>query len=236
MGQVAMTEVNSAVKAAFDYLDKQGEDIPTDVWQAAVKARVFAVKADGDLAGISATYNNEIVSSLTTYFEGGNVTTPRNQFKRAMVEAFGAAFDLGWADGGGEGVPDSDALAWFNARVDQEFGYIEMLFVEAKELRRDTEFDSFAWTTQRADGYTRTLREIYNAGFLRATKDQMVTFEGDDGEKPCDTCKKLKGARHKISWFVKRNYIPPHGTGLDCAKGGHCRHYLVNDKGERMTV
>ncbi len=34
-----MENMNIAIKAAFDYLDKQGEHIPADVWQAAVKAR-----------------------------------------------------------------------------------------------------------------------------------------------------------------------------------------------------
>ncbi len=231
-----MTNLNNSVKAAFDYLNKHETDIPSDVWQAAVKARVFATKDAGDLASINATYHDKITSTLTGYFEGGSITGPRNSFKRAMVEAFGSAFDLGWVEGGGEMPPDADALKWFNARVDVEFGYIEMLFQEAKELRKEDGFDFFEWITARADGYTNTLRELYNAAFLRATKDRMVTFEGDDGDKPCDTCQKLKGKRHKISWFVKRNLVPPHGIGLDCAKGGHCRHGLIDDKGIRVTI
>ena len=90
-------------------------------------------------------------------------------------------------------------------------------------------------TLARADGYTGTLREVYNQGKLRAMKDIMVTFEGEDGAKSCDTCQELKGKRHRISWFVKRNFVPPHGSGLDCAKGGHCQHALYNDKGEAVT-
>ena len=164
------------------------------------------------------------------------MTSPRSAFKRATVDAFGAAFDLGWVEGGQDLPPDAEAVSWFNARVEQEFGFIEMLFQEAKELRKDKEFDFFSWVSARADGYSRTLREIYNAGFLRATRDKMVTFDGDDGAESCDTCQKLKGKRHKISWFVSRNYVPPFGTGLDCHRGGRCEHGLFDDDGNQVTA
>lgn len=230
-----MTDLNASITTAFKYLSTQ-MDIPSDVWKSAVKARVF-VKADsGDLSSISAVYHDAITASLTTYMEGGSVTAPRNAFKQAMVEAFGAAFDMGWQDGGGEPPPDADALTWFNARVDEEFSHIESLFVQAKELRKEEEFDFFSWVTERADGYSRTLKEIYNTAKLMAMKDQMVTFDGDDGAESCPDCQKLKGKRHKISWFVNRNYVPPFGSGLECHPGRRCQHGLMNDKGEWITV
>jgi hypothetical protein len=196
---------------------------------------LLAVKAGSDLPSINAEYHDKITKALIDFLEGGNITSSRNAFKRAIVEAFGPAFDLGWVEGGGDLPTDSDANDWLNARVGAELGYVEMLYQQAKELRKEEGFDGFAWASARADGYTGTLREVYNQGKLRAMKDIMVTFEGEDGAKSCDTCQELKGKRHRISWFVKRNFVPPHGSGLDCAKGGHCQHALYNDKGEAVT-
>ena len=195
----------------------------------------LAVKA-GELTAINATYHDRITQALIDFLEGGNIVSSRNGFKRATSDAFNDAFDAGWIDGGGDPSGyDSDAQDWINARKEAEFGYIEMIYQQAKELKKEDGFDGFAWASERADGYTNTLRSVYNQGKLRAMKDIMVTFEGTDGAKSCDTCQELKGKRHRISWFIKRDYIPPHGSGLDCAKGGHCMHGLFSDAGEQVT-
>lgn len=226
--------LDDSLAQAIDFADENDIELPNDI---RIRARQLGViKAGDDLPSISAQYHNKITVALVSYFEGESIVSSRNSFKRAMVDAFGAAFDLGWVDGGGELPVDENALDWFNARVNAEFGFIDMLFQEAKELRRDKDFDYFAWITARADGYTRTLKEIYNAGRVRAMDDIMVTFDGDDGAESCDTCQKLKGKRHKLSWFVSRNYVPPFGTGLDCHRGGRCQHYLMDSKGNQITA
>jgi hypothetical protein len=211
-------------------------DVPPDVWRAAVKARVFA-KADGvDLPAISAVYHDLITSILTGYFESGSITAPRNEFKRAMVEAFGAAFDLGWLDGGQELPPDEDALSWFNARVEAEFGHIEELFIQAKELRKEDEFDFFSWLTSKADSYTRSLSGVYNAALMLAKKNQMLTWRLGNTEVHCSTCAKLDGGKHRASWYISRDYIPRKaGASMDCG-GYNCDCRLEDKEGNEVTV
>ena len=231
-----MSDLHTSITKAFEYLSNQSVEIPSDLL---ITARLKGVKSDlvaGDLSGINKKYHDVITGRLVDYFEGGAIGAARNAFKQAMINAFGGAFDLGWTDGGQDLPVDEAALAWLEARLNQEVGYIDMLFQEAKELRKDSEFDYFTWITARADGYTNTLKEIYNAARMRATTDQMVTFAGDDGVQSCDTCQKLQGQRHKLSWFIARNYIPPFGSGLDCAKGGHCKHGLMDEKGNWVTI
>lgn len=231
-------ELRASITAAFQYLDGAGFPIPPDVVMSA-RMKGIVWKAAGDLTAINKRYHDIITKELLAYFNGGIVTGPRNHFRVATTEAFYDVFYLGWADGGQSFPVSPDALEWLQARLSQEFGYIDMLFQEAKELRKDKEFDYFSWITFHADNYTRTLREIYNAARLRAVmavKDIMVTFGGTDGEKPCKTCQKLKGQRHKISWFVKRNYIPPHGSGLECHAGRYCQHVLIDDNGKEITT
>lgn len=226
--------LEQSITETMKYMDEHGHEIPIDL---RLKVTRLTTKAAGDVVQISARYHGTITRILTSYFEsGGNVTQPRNAFVRAMVEALGSAFDLGWADGGGDKVPDEDAVTWLNARVEAERGYIAMLFQEAKELRADAEFDYFSWVTMRADGYARTVKELYNVGRLRASKDMMVTFDGDDGAESCPDCQKYKGQRHRVSWFVKRNAVPPHGTGLECHRGRRCQHFLMDDEGNQVTV
>lgn len=195
-----------------------------------------AIKSVGDFTAISQTYHDTITRLLIAFFEGGNLVSARNSFKTAMSTAFVDAFETGWIDGGSELPADEAANDWLVSRQDAEFGNISMLFENAKALRKEEDFDYFSWITQRADGYTRTLKEVYNNAMLRAMKDQIVTFTGDDGAESCDTCQKLKGKRHKISWFIARDYVPPYGSSLECHMGGRCQHGLMNDKGEWVTV
>lgn len=231
-----MNDLRAAIADALRYCDDNGVEIPIDIL---LSARVKGIKAGnvaGDLSSINSVYHDRITKILTDYFEGGNLRSLSNAFKRAVIESFGSAFDQGWMDGGQELPVDDTALTWFKARVEEEFGHVEMLFQQAKELRGEEGFDFFEWVSARADGYTNTLKELYNAGRLRAMKDQMVTFDGDDGEESCPDCQRLKGSRHKISWFVKRNYVPPFGTGLECHPGGRCQHGLMDDGGNWVTV
>lgn len=228
-----MTDLNVAIKTAIQYLTPE-IDIPADVWKSAIKARVF--KASGDIASISATYHDAITAALTTYFEGGSITGPKNSFKRAMVEAFGSAFDTGWQDGGGEGRPDDEALEWFNPRVDAELGFVDGVFQQVKELRKEDGFDFFAWVTAKSDAYTRTLASIYNAGVMLAKKNQMLTWHLGNTEKHCDTCRKLDGGSHRAAWYISRDYIPRKpGAAMDCG-GYFCDCSLTGKDGNEVTI
>lgn len=226
---------------AIKYADENGVDVSTDLRIRA--RRVGAIKAGDDLSSINRQYHDAITGTLTNYFEKGGAVAPfRNVFRRSMVDAFGMAFDLGWEDGGAEGYPEGDALEWFNARVEQEFGYIASVFEQAKGLRKEEDFDYFAWVTARADGFTRTINDIYNMGVLFASKNKMLTFDGADGspdnicQKNNGTCVKLKGKRHKASWWISHGLVPYRGNpNYDCG-AWECRHFLRDDEGNKFTL
>jgi len=228
------TDVTSAISDAFLFCQNSGVELPEDLLLD-IHALGCAKQADS-LMAINATYHDQITRALLDFFTSGRpITAPQNSFRRATVEAFASAFELGWTDGGGNLPVDQDANTWLQGRIELEFGYIALLFQQAKDLRSESGFDYFSWATERADGYTATLRELYNTGKARASKDVMVTFLGEDGAESCITCQTLKGKRHRISWFVSRNYIPPRGVGLECHPGGRCQHGLVKDNGDWIT-
>jgi hypothetical protein len=226
-----MTDLRAAVGNAITYLIDRGDEIPADVWAKTIRAGVF--KADGsDIGAINATYHDAITRALLTYLEGGAVTSPRNQFKRATIEAFGGAWDMGW-DGD---PPTGDALEWFNARVEQELSYIDTVFAQAKELRKEDDFDALAWASQRADSYTQTISSIFNAAKMWAAKNKMLTWHLGNTEKHCDTCAKLDGQSHRASWFVSRDYIPRKpGAAMLCG-GYYCDCRLTDKDGNEITI
>lgn len=223
-----------SIGSAIEYCNTNGIDVPPDLYRRARAAG--AVKAASDLASINAEYRDAITASLTKYFEGAAVASPRNQFKRGMVAAFGDAFDLGWTDGGAEMPPDEDALEWLNARVDAEFGFIDGLFAQIKTMRRDEEMDYFSFITARADAYISSVAGVYNAARMYAKKAQPLTWHLGKTEAHCDTCASLEGGSHRASWYISRNYIPRQaGAAMDCG-GYRCDCYLTDKDGKKVTI
>jgi hypothetical protein len=230
-----MNKLKQAISAGIAFLSDRNVDVPADVWSKALRSGVL--KAEGqDLADVKGTYHDTITQALIDYFEGaGSIAGPRNSFKRAAIESLGAAFDQGWQDAGGELPPDGDGLEWFNARAEQELSFIDELFQQAKELRKEEDFDYFTWISQRADGYTATVTAVYNAGKMYAGGNIMLTWRYGQAEH-CDTCLHLNGQRHRASWYLARNYIPHKpGAAMDC-HGDNCKCDLVDDNGDIFTI
>lgn len=193
----------------------------------------FAIKAD--ISDVNATYHDAITEALVTYFEGAGIAGPRRQFKEAMIQAFGDAFDAAWVEAGAELPVDDDALDWLEERLNQETGYIDQLFQEAKELRKDKEFDFFAWISSKADNYTSTLMSIHNQAKLLADDRQLLTWHYRDTDH-CDTCAKLNGQRHRASWYISRDYIPgKNGAAMTCG-GYRCQCFLTDKDGKEVTI
>lgn len=229
-----MKDLHTTITRAFRYLETNSIEIPADLLIQA-RQKGITVKASKDRDEIITAYRAAILFALAQYFEGYAIVA-RNQFNTATVTAFTDMAEQGWQDGGEELPLDEEAQAWFDARLAAELAFIALLFIQLGQLKEEPEFDAMAWMTARADGYINTLRGVYNNAHLRAMADVMVTFEGDDGAESCDTCQMLKGQRHKVSWFVRREYVPPFGAGLDCHPGGKCRHGLKDDKGRVLTI
>ena len=229
-----MPDLKQAIASGISHCDDVGIEVPLDLRLRA--HAVGAVKDAGDISSINAQYHDAITSALTDYFNGGSSTGPRNAFRKATVEALGSAFDSGWTDGGQDLPADEDALTWFNARIQQEIGFIDQLFEQAKELRDEENSDYFTWITARADGYTAAVSECYNTGLMYANKNQMLTWHLGDTEKHCATCSQLNDQSHRASWYLSRNYVPRKpGAGMDCG-GYHCDCSLVDKNGNEFTI
>lgn len=60
-------------------------------------------------------------------------------------------------------------------------------------------------------------------------------MESVDVEQHCETCASLNGTRHRMSWFVERDYIPQKpGAAMDCG-GWRCQCTLVDTEGNQVA-
>jgi len=217
------------LKVAAAFALKRGATLPADV------LKTLALKAS-DMGSINATYHDEITQALITFFEGGTIAAPKNSFKRATLTAFQDAFDLGYSDGGGELPVDAEANAWLEARTQEEFGNVDALFEQAKELRKDKEFDYPDWVAARADGYSSTAMSVYNSAALMAKKNQMLKWNLGQTEKHCPTCSDLDGKWHRASWYRSHNYIPREpGAAMTCG-GYNCDCRLTDKDDNEVTI
>lgn len=78
----------------------------------------------------------------------------------------------------------------------------------------------------RAQMWMGTSDEFYYAGIESADKNGMYSFEGDDGKESCVDCQRLKGQKHRMSWWVSKELRPGiDHDNFECG-GWRCQHYL----------
>jgi len=209
----------------------------------AAQAALMIEMALGDYAAIRDEYRSILYSSILSYLDSDSaVTIERNRARRAVIDNFYPAAELGVTDGGGEPPLVDDDLDWINGKADAERANIDSLFSQLKEMRKDPEFsrdDAFEMANLRADNYAKTLDSIYSEAKIRGAKNKMLTFGGMDGhapEFPCPECRKLKGKRHRAKWWVSHGYVPYPGNPNFTCGTWQCRHFLHDDQGRIFTV
>lgn len=167
------------------------------------------------------------------------VTAYKSRMKRAMVEAFTNAGNIAWEDGGGSLPLSPDADAWLTSKINAELGYIDNTFETLRLLRKEEAPEGIAHVAihqafQRADLYANTLDLVYSTIKVLAAGSKMLTFTGEDGAESCGDCKRYKNKRHRASWWVAHDAIPPN-RNFEC-HGYRCSHVLITDDGQLFTI
>lgn len=191
---------------------------------------------------VRADYWSQIYDVVYEYLKSdAAVTAYKGRMKRAMTEAFPKVGDIAWEDGGSELPLDASANEWLTSRMNAELGFIDNTFASLKLLRdelkdtpKELEEAAIHQAFTRADGYANTLDSVYSTIKAMAAKNMMLTFVGEDGQESCSDCRRYKNKRHKASWWVAHDAIPPN-RAFEC-HGYNCQHVLVNDKGDLFTI
>lgn len=194
-----------------------------------------ALKDAGDYDAIRQRLKDAVFDAVAGYLDSNSpITSYSNRLDTALSAAYIDAADSAYVDGGGSLPLDEDTASWARAELDAQFGFVDSLFETLKALRKEGDFSALDEAAARAEGYAGSLDALYNGVRLRAAGNMMLTFEGDDGEESCKDCSRYKGQRHKASWWVAHDAVPP-SRSFACG-GYNCQHMLVTDDGEEWTI
>ncbi len=200
---------------------------------------VTVVLSVGDYAPIRSVYYQMIYGAMREYLytEDAKITKYKNYFKRAINDQFYPAFEQGLKDGGSEPPLEPEDESWIQARIPQEWGFVDNLFASLRDFKKDSDASEWdAETSARAEGYCRTLDGVYSEGKVRGAKNKMLTFGGQSGKESCITCQKLMGQRHKASWWKNRGLIIERGNSNYECGCWQCQHLLFDDDGNVYTL
>jgi hypothetical protein len=221
-----------AIEVALKYLHDRGSKIPTDIL---VSLNVKEMKQAGEYQSIRQEMWAAVYDAIYDFLNGNaQVGTYSRLMSTAVSKAYIEAADTGYEDGGGTLPLDEDTAAWARAELEAQFGFIDSLFETLKQLRKEDDVDVIHEAFRHADGYANSLDALYNGAKLAGAGNKMLTFTGDDGKESCTDCSKYKGQRHRATWWVAHNAIPP-SRSFEC-RGYNCAHYLEDDDGEEFTI
>jgi hypothetical protein len=196
-----------------------------------------ALKASGDYTSIRAEMSGGIHDAIYDYLTGsGYITIYKALMAAAISQAYIETADIAYQDAGAELPLDPETAAWARAELDAQLGFVDQLFENLRELRKEDDVNATAEALARANGYASGLDGFYNEAVLRGSRNQMVTWHLGATEKHCKTCASLDGHRHKISWLVDNDYIPRKpGAGMEC-NGYNCDCSITDKDGNEITI
>jgi hypothetical protein len=221
----------SLVKAVL-YLKYRGVSIPQELKDILPSRAIKqAISYQPIRQEMWAAVYDTVYDFLSGNGQAGNYA---NTLATAVSKAYIDTGDIAYEDGGGTLPLDEDTLAYATGELNAQLGYVDSLFQTLKSLRKEGDFDAIDEAFKRADGYSNSLDMFYNSIKTMAAGNKMLTFTGTDGRESCDDCKRYKNQRHRASWWVSHNAVPP---SRDFACGGyHCDHVLVDDDGQEFTI
>jgi hypothetical protein len=194
---------------------------------------VQAIKAAG-YDGIRTVMSGGIFGSVFGYLSGGSFADAVQRMATVVSRAYVETADLAYQEGGGELPLDEDTAAWARSQLDIQLAYVDDLFLRLKELRKEGGFDAGEEAQARAEGYASSLDQLYSEAKTRGAANKMLTFVGDDGKESCKDCKRMKGQRHRASWWIKNDMVPG-SSHYECG-GWRCEHFLQDDQGNQFTI
>ncbi len=144
---------------------------------------------------------------------------------RGAIQRYGK---LAYMDGLKDGCVDTDELDEDDTRIIADLNVSDSQYVSNLVDEIYSDKGMTGTPDSRAPLWKSTLDQFYYAAQQQADKNGMYEFTGDDGKENCATCARLKGQKHRMSWWVSKELRP--GIDHDNFECGtwpdHCQHYL----------
>lgn len=140
------------------------------------------------------------------------------------------AYRDGLAEGGVMDEPDEGEQEAIATHVRAQSEFVSAL---GTVLYKDETTPSQSVLDQKAAmWFTRSVMPMYFAGFSSANGNQLMEFTGDDGAESCPDCQRMKGQRHRLKDWIRKQLQPGiDGHNFECG-GWQCKHLLVPVSGK----
>ena len=227
---------NTLTRIVLDTVTTVPEVLPYLSADARLFVQAHTLKAAGDYTSIRAEMSGEIHDAIYDYLTGsGYITIYKALMAAAISQAYIETADVAYEEGGGTLPLDDETAAWARAELDAQLSFVDGLFENLRELRKEGEVNAAAEALGRANGYANSLDAFYSGAKMRGSDNITLEFGGSDGKESCPDCQRMKGKRHKISYILDHNLIPAPGNDTYQCNGYNCEHYWFNPKtGERF--
>jgi hypothetical protein len=142
---------------------------------------------------------------------------------RSLVRQYGYLAYQDGLEGGGvtDGVLDDDDEAEFMTMLAAQNAYVADFAKSAADLS-----DAEA-AIKPAMWFNKSISPFFDVGRNSADKNGVYEFAGDDGEESCTTCQRLKGQRHRMKDWTRKQLRPGvDTTNYECG-GWNCQHKLA---------
>src|SRR5512139_2491485 len=93
------------------------------------------------LEEITQEYQSTLYDAMWSYIatSGAPITSFRNEFRRAVNDAFNLTAVAGWSDGGQPDGISPDLQDWVNSEIEKEIDFADGLFTDLRERKIDPE-------------------------------------------------------------------------------------------------
>lgn len=228
----------SDIKSSIDWLIAHNYPIHPRLRAAAIKKGVLHSREIKQALGYQPLRDSLWAAVYDAVFNflnsNARVDTYKNPLAAEISRVYIETADIAYVDGGGSLPIDEDTASMARLMLGEQLAYIDSLFERLKQLRKEGDYDAINEAFDRASGYATSLDAFYNNIKLSGAGNKMLTFGGSDGRESCVDCTKLKGKRHRASWWRSHGYVPP---SREFACGGyHCDHKLFDDDGNVYTI
>lgn len=202
-------------------------------WNDAALNTPVSVKAAAE--GIDAMvqgYVDDLTKNFLDVLDGGMSVPAAVRGHHLFVTTLAdRAYDAGMEEGGADPDDKDDAdEAAVNDWTSTQEGAIGGLWDDVKQLRKDKpdlDKDEYAarqlTINDRLGQWGESLRNLYSLAKAMAQKNKSGTWKLGATEQHCGTCAELDGQTHRLSWYLKKGYIPQQNGSatLECG-GWHC--------------
>jgi hypothetical protein len=197
--------------------NSQNDVVTTDIPVGPVATKDIDATMGAYISEIKAVMQDGVARSISQSVFGSRI--------RGVIVRFGKpAYQDGLEDGG----VDPEELDEDDLRLIADYNVWDSTYVTDLGKEVYSEAGMKGTPESRAPLWASTLNRFYYGGLASADKNGMYSFEGDDGEKTCKDCQRLKGQVHRMKDWARKEMRPGvDHHNFECGTfEPNCSHYL----------